>query len=113
MPQIVTANLLVDGDAVFRAADGSWQRRVDAAAVIDDKAAADAALAAANADIDAAIVIDVAIIDVTVEDRRIVPVRLRERIRAYGPTVKSDYRSDLKPFHAEPLGSPGPEPTIA
>jgi len=30
-----------------------------------------------------------------------VPVRLRERIRAFGPTVKSDHRADLKPFAAD------------
>ncbi|HUG61339.1 MAG TPA: DUF2849 domain-containing protein [Methylomirabilota bacterium] len=96
MPQIVTANTLVDGDVVFRAANGSWRRDVNAAGVLADKADAEVAHAAALADVEAAIVVDVAVIDVTVDDERIVPVRLRERIRAFGPTVKSDHRADLK-----------------
>lgn len=100
MPQIVTANRLIDGEVVFRAADGAWVPDVNGAGVLADKAAAEAAHAAALADMDAAIVVDVAVIDVTVEAGRIVPVRLRERIRAYGPTVKSDHRADLKPATA-------------
>jgi hypothetical protein len=100
MPEIVTANRLVDGDVVFRAADGSWRRNVDEAEVLSDKASTEAAHAAALADMDDDVVIDVAVIDVTVDDGRIVPVRLRERIRAFGPTVKSDHRDDLKPTAA-------------
>lgn len=100
MLQIVTANRLVDGDVVFRTADGHWLRDIDAAGVLADTAAAEAAHAAAQADVDAALVVDVALIDVAVEDGGIVPVRLRERIRAFGPTVKSDHRADLKPFAA-------------
>lgn len=97
MPQIVTANRLIDGDVVFRAADGRWVRDIDAAGLLADKAEAERANTAALADVDAALVIDVAVIDVTVTDGRVVPVRLRERIRAFGPTVKSDHRADLKP----------------
>ena len=96
MPQIVTANSLIDGDVVFRAADGRWVRAIDEAGLLADKAAADRAEAAALADFAKAIVVDVAVIDVTVEDGRIVPVRLREKIRAFGPTVKADHRADLK-----------------
>jgi len=100
MPQIVTANHLIDGDVVFRAADGGWVRSVDDAGVLADKAAAAAAEAAALKDVAAAVVVDVAVIDVRVEGGRVVPVRLRERIRAFGPTVKADHRADLKP-HAD------------
>lgn len=98
MPQIVTANRLIDGDVVFRAPGGDWVRDVNGAEVLADKAAAAVAEAAALADLAAAKVVDVAVIDVTVQDGAIVPVRLRERIRAFGPTVKSDHRADLKPF---------------
>lgn len=100
MPQIVTANSLVDGDVVFRAADGRWVRPVDEAGLLRSKEEAAAAEAAALADVVAALVVDVAVIDVTEEDGRIVPVRLRERIRAFGPTVKADHRADLKPTAA-------------
>lgn len=97
MSQIVTANSLIDGDVVFRAADGTWVRDVNAAGVLADKGTAEAALAAAGEDVKAAKVVDIALIDVKVEGAAVVPVRLRERIRAFGPTVKSDYRPDLKP----------------
>ncbi|WP_237152139.1 DUF2849 domain-containing protein [Oryzibacter oryziterrae] len=98
MPQIVTANRLADGDVVFRTASGDWVRDVNAAEVLSDKAAATTAELAAKADVAAARVIEVEVIDVTDADGAIVPVRLRERIRAFGPTVKSDHRADLKPF---------------
>lgn len=94
MLQVVTANRLIDGEVVFRTADGTWDRRVDAAGLLRDAAEADTAHAAALADMGAAIVIDVALIDVTAADGRIVPLRLRERIRAFGPTVKADHRPD-------------------
>jgi hypothetical protein len=100
MPQIVTANRLLDGDVVFRSADGPWVRNIDGAGVLETKADAEVANAAAIADADAAVVVDVAVIEVTHQGDRIVPVRLRERIRAFGPTVKSDHRADLKPTAA-------------
>lgn len=100
MPQIVTANDLISGDVVFRTADGAWARDVNAAGVLADKAAAEAAHAAALGDVKAAVVVDVALIDVTAAEGKVVPVKLRERIRAFGPTVKADYRADLKPFVA-------------
>jgi hypothetical protein len=100
MPQIVTANRLIDGEVVFRAADGSWVRDVNGAGLIADKAEAEAAEAAAMRDFENAIVVDVAVIDVKHENASIIPVRLRERIRAFGPTIKSDHRPDLKPTAA-------------
>ena len=100
MPQIITANRLIDGEVVFRAADGTWVRDVNGSGVLGTKDEVAAAEAAAAADFAAAVVVDVATIDVTVADGRVVPVRLRERIRAYGPTVKSDHRADLKPTAA-------------
>jgi hypothetical protein len=97
MPQIVTANRLIDGDVVFRAAGGEWVRDVNGSQVLESTADTEAANAAALADFEAAIVVDVAVIDVRVEDGLVIPVRLRERIRAYGPTVKSDYREPAAP----------------
>ncbi len=73
---------------------------MNGAELLADKAAAGEAEAAGLRDVAAAVVVDLAVIDVKVDDGRIVPVRLRERIRAYGPTVKSDHRADLKPTKA-------------
>ncbi len=98
MPKILTANHLVSGDVVFRAPGGDWVVEVDRAELLDDKDALARAETAAAADVDHCVVIGVEAIDVTAGAGRIVPVRLRERIRAMGPTVKSDHRADLKPF---------------
>ncbi|WP_370675496.1 DUF2849 domain-containing protein [Pleomorphomonas sp. PLEO] len=92
MPDILTANRLSDGDVVYRTAPGDWVADVDAAELIDGAARLAVAEAAAQADVKAAKVLDVATIAVEVTDGHIVPKRLRERIRAFGPTVKSDHR---------------------
>lgn len=92
MPEILTANRLFDGDVVYRTATGDWVADVDAAELIDGAEQLAAAEAAAQADVKASRVLDVVTVPVDVTDGRIVPKRLRERIRAFGPTVKSDHR---------------------
>lgn len=92
MPDILTANRLHDGDVVYRTAQGQWVADVGVAELIDDPDQLAAAEAAAQADVKASTVLDVATVKVEVLDGQIVPRRLRERIRAFGPTVKSDHR---------------------
>lgn len=92
MPEILTANRLSDGDVVYRTTAGDWIADVDAAELIEGSERLAVAEAAAQADVKAAKVLDVAAIAVEVVDGHIVPKRLRERIRAFGPTVKSDHR---------------------
>lgn len=92
MSEILTANRLSDGDVVYRTAVGDWVADVDAAELIDGTERLAVAQAAADADVKAARVLDVVAIAVEVTDGHIVPKRLRERIRAFGPTVKSDHR---------------------
>lgn len=92
MLEILTANRLYDGDVVYRTAAGDWVADVNAAELIDGTDQLTLAVAAANADVKASKVLDVAPIAVEVTDGHIVPKRLRERIRAFGPTVKSDHR---------------------
>ncbi len=92
MPEILTANRLSDGDVVYRTTEGDWIDDIDSAELIDSPEQLAAAEAAAHADVKASKVLDVVAIAVEVEDGHIVPKRLRERIRAFGPTVKSDHR---------------------
>jgi sulfite reductase (NADPH) hemoprotein beta-component len=92
MPEILTANRLSDGDVVYRTAGGDWVADVDAAELIEETERLTTAVAAAKADVKAAKVLDVAPIAVEASNGHIVPKRLRERIRAFGPTVKSDHR---------------------
>lgn len=87
--KVLTANRLVDGEAVWYAADG-WRETLEGAKVATDKdgeARLEAIGAAAFASNE---VLDVAVIDVSLVDGVIVPTRLRERIRAAGPTNRID-----------------------
>ena len=87
--KILTANRLTDGIAVGYA-DGGWAETVDHADLAHDKAAEDrleeigAKAYAANE------VVDVNLIDADVVNGVVEPVRLREKIRAAGPTIRND-----------------------
>ncbi len=85
--KIITANRLSDGVVVYLSADG-WSVRISGAAVLNAPDAIEAGLATAKRAIANREVVDVNAIDITLDDNRSpVPVRLRERIRAFGPTV--------------------------
>ncbi|MBZ9936094.1 DUF2849 domain-containing protein [Mesorhizobium sp. BR1-1-16] len=83
---IITANDLGNGLVVFLKADGGWSQRLADARVVGPDALPEA-VAYGKAQHDARIVVEPYDIEVTVENGVPVPVRLRERIRAAGPTV--------------------------
>jgi hypothetical protein len=87
MSHAVTANRLADGRVVFRTADGSWSGSIRDAAVADSEAAAAPALSGAQADADNQIIVDPYLIEVDLSGSAPRPARLREAIRAFGPTI--------------------------
>lgn len=88
--KVLTANRLIDGEAVwFSAADG-WTETILSADVVADKVGEARLEATGKAAYAANLVVDVEIIDVALVDGRPVPQRLRERIRAAGPTNRRD-----------------------
>ncbi len=89
--QIITANRLIDGRVVFWTEARAWDVDVNTAEVFADPAAAEGALARAQADVTARKIVDPYPIAVAAADGRIVPTLLRERIRADGPTIPSDF----------------------
>lgn len=90
MNKVLTANRLTDGIAVWLGSDGRWSDTIDKALVArHDEAVASLDEIGAAAVSDNA-VIDVAVIDVEEVAGRIVPVRMREKIRAAGPTIRPD-----------------------
>ncbi len=98
--KILTANRLTDGEAVWFARDGSWAAAIEPSEVVGDKegeARLEAIGKAAYANNE---VVDVNLIDVDVIDGRIVPQRLRERIRAAGPTNRTDLGKQARPTPA-------------
>jgi len=88
--QVVTANRLRDGTPVYYAGAGAWSAAIDAArAVASD--GAEALLAEAKAGPLPLPVIDPYLIEAAARDEgepRLTPLSLRERIRAFGPTVR-------------------------
>ncbi|CAO3420362.1 DUF2849 domain-containing protein [Azospirillum argentinense] len=89
----ITANRLRDGEVIFLAPGPGlgWVERLDDAALFEDAAAADTALAAAKAQAEGEqFAVDVYAFDLRVVDGQRVPVKTRERIRALGPTVRID-----------------------
>ncbi len=84
--QIITANSLEVGLAVFQTV-GGWSVDVNKAEVLEGKEAVAAALKRAKTDAERNFVVEPYAIDVTRSGAAIVPMRLRERIRAEGPTT--------------------------
>ena len=87
MIQVITASRLVDGLVVFRDPEGGWAERLDRAALFEGKEAAAAGLDDAKRDEGRNLVVDVYAIDVSTSGGAVVPTKLREAIRARGPTV--------------------------
>lgn len=91
---IVTANELLSGATVYLAPDGQFREDLQGARVFskDETEALDAALEAARA---TGRLLSLETEAVTVESGIIVPQRLRERIRAQGPTAPRHARQTL------------------
>lgn len=87
--KILTANRLADGIAVWYA-DGGWAETVVHADLAHDKAAEDRLEAIGAKAYAANEVVDVNLIDADVVNGVVEPVRLREKIRAAGPTIRDD-----------------------
>lgn len=89
--RVITANRLQDGAVIWLAAGGDWVEEIDRAMMSDADDAITAALASAKAMEAAGRVIGVYEVEVEMDPadtrRRARPIRLREQIRADGPTV--------------------------
>jgi Protein of unknown function (DUF2849) len=83
---MLTANRLRDGDVLYRK-DGSWVPMLADGEVYNDPASAEAALAAATAELARNQIIAPYLFEVREVNGRITPVKEREVIRAAGPTV--------------------------
>lgn len=95
--KVLTANRLIDGEAVWFAVDRSWGETIDRAEVATDKEAEARLEAVGRAAHENNEVVDVSLIDIELVDGVPVPTRLRERIRAAGPTNRSDLGKQARP----------------
>ena len=87
MSYAVTANLLDDGRVVFRTLEGRWSPLIGEAGLAASEAEAGPALAAAQADASSDIVIEPYLIQMDLTGASPRPSKLRESIRAFGPTI--------------------------
>lgn len=90
MLQMIIANRLRDGAVVFLASNEAWETAIDAATVIDGDADAARLLEVAKRHETQCRVIDPQLIEVEVKDGKPRPTAIREAIRAFGPTVRTD-----------------------
>lgn len=89
--RVITANRLIDGAVVWRDDAGFWFEAFDRAAVSEDDDTVARMLSGAQADAAAGLVIAPYEVEIEVlpaaASRVMAPIRLRERIRAFGPSV--------------------------
>ena len=90
MPQMIIANRLRDGAVVFLAGDEGWELAIAGGAVIADPEEATRLLAVAKRHEAECKVVDPTLIDVEIKDGQPRPTAIREAIRAFGPTVRTD-----------------------
>ena len=88
--QVMTANRLRDGDAVFLTRSGIWSEKIDDAALVQEPQATAALEARADDDVKANHITGQYLIDAERIDGRIRATHMRERIRTLGPTVRLD-----------------------
>ena len=90
MPQMIIANRLRDGTVVFLAPDEAWVPAIAAGTLIEDEAEAARLIAVAKRHEGECQVIDPQLIDVAVDEGQRRPTAIREAIRAFGPTIRTD-----------------------
>jgi Protein of unknown function (DUF2849) len=83
--RLVTANRLRDGAPVYRTAEG-WSPAIDDAQLVAE-ADAESLLATAQAGPPPLPVVAPYVVEAVVEAGKVRPLALRERIRAFGPTI--------------------------
>lgn len=95
--KVLTANRLADGEAVWFTVDNSWAETIGRAEVAFDKEAEARLEAVGKTAQENDEVVDVALVDVELVEGVPVPTRLRERIRAAGPTNRLDLGKQARP----------------
>jgi hypothetical protein len=93
--KVLTANRLSDGIAVWLDANGQWVENLQDAIVARHPEAVASLEAIGKRDFAENRVVDVTVVEVQEQDGKLWPLRLRERIRAQGPTM--EYAAGYRP----------------
>ena len=85
--QMIIANRLLDGRVVFMGDSGGWVNEIADGLLLASEQDAEQRLLTAKRAVEENVVVDPYLIDVSAENSRRRPVLVRERIRAFGPSV--------------------------
>jgi Protein of unknown function (DUF2849) len=107
---VLTANRLQDGIVVFLGAEGAWEESIDGAAVARSPEQAQALEAQGVRDAAANLVVEPYLAEVREIGSRLVPVRVRERVRIAGPSILEDVPGYVAPSPRAPSPSPRATP---
>jgi hypothetical protein len=94
---VLTANRLEDGIVVYRTADGSWVESIDRAAVARSAEEARALQEQGARDAGRNLVVDPYLAAVAEAGGRLLPARMRDRLRVDGPSVLGDVPGYVAP----------------
>ncbi|MGB4114633.1 MAG: DUF2849 domain-containing protein [Yoonia sp.] len=83
-PKVITANALLEGDAIWFTEDNTWSRNIAEAELITDEAHGDIRLLEAKAD--QSIVVGVYLAEAKKTDNGPAPTHFREAFRTRGPS---------------------------
>jgi acetyl-CoA carboxylase carboxyltransferase component len=97
VPNVVTANRLVDGIVVYLASDGSWTEEIERARIASTEEETQALEAQAEKAVKDRIVVAMYAMPVEIKDGAVDPLSVRERIRASHRTTLT------KDWHDVPL----------
>jgi len=90
MHKMIIANRLSDGAVVFLAPNHGWTTSIDEGSIIEDEQEAEQSLVVARRHEEDCLIVDPMLIDVAVTGGRRRPTAIREAIRAFGPTIRTD-----------------------
>lgn len=88
--RMIIANRLTDGRVVFLSDPGGWVDDIEDGLLVDSGQDAEHRLQTAHRAVDANVVVDPYVIDVLADNGQRRPALVRERIRAFGPSVSGN-----------------------
>jgi len=97
--QVVTGNRLHDGIVIFLGEDGGWTPNIEKARIATSEEEAKVLEDLAKAGVKARLVVNPYLIEVVSDAAGVKPVRYRERLRAYGPSIHPDFGRQDVPAH--------------
>lgn len=88
--KLLAANRLTDGEAVWLGPDGRWVESIEQGEIVRDREGEERLERIGHEAVARNEVVGIELVEVDLFDGRIRPLRLRERIRAAGPSIHPD-----------------------